>query len=422
MEVVQGLKTSQNPLTSHENTHFVPLKGSEDLPHRLISGMDDFDRVCGGGLVQGSVLLIGGDPGIGKSTLLLQLLAALSLKHVCAYVSGEEGIAQVRLRAKRLGLSDAPLQLASATQLESIIQNLEAMNDLSVVVIDSIQTMTSALAESAPGTVTQVRLCCQELIHFAKKKNCVVLLVGHVTKEGTIAGPRVLEHMVDAVLSFEGQRDHHYRMLRGQKNRFGPCDELGVFEMKERGLQTVSNPSALFLPHHHDQVPGSVVFAGIEGTRPLLCEVQALVANSSLAMPRRTCVGYDAGRLSMILAVLQTRCKLNVSSKDVYLNIAGGLKVNDPSADLAIALAIVSSLRNAPLPQGLICFGEIGLAGEIRPSMHALLRLKEAKKLGFHQALCAALAEDEKSAKHLSIRVKNLDYIQHYLAQSVNTQ
>ena len=324
---------------------FVSISGSEEIPKRLVSGIEDFDRVCGGGIVPSSVVLVGGDPGIGKSTLLFQVLANLSKNKKCAYVSGEEGISQVRLRAKRLGLGDTNLKLAAATQIEEIISALSSNDDLDVIVIDSIQTMTSYLSESSSGTVSQVRICCQELIKFAKNKNVAIILVGHVTKEGTIAGPRVLEHMVDAVLSFEGQRDNHYRILRAQKNRFGPCDEIGIFEMKGEGLVCVKNPSALFLPHHQDDISGSVIFAGIEGTRTILCEVQALIASSPLPMPRRTCIGYDIGRLNMILAVLQTRCSLNLSNKDVFLNIAGGLKIMDPSADLAVAMAIVSSLQ-----------------------------------------------------------------------------
>ncbi|MBI1954225.1 MAG: DNA repair protein RadA [Proteobacteria bacterium] len=391
---------------------FVSLKGESCALNRLQTHLQEFDRVCGGGLVPGSVLLIGGDPGIGKSTLLLQVVSEMAHTYPCAYISGEESIDQVRLRAKRLGFQDSSLYLAASTQAQEILKSLESISGLKLVVIDSIQTMSSFFVDSVPGTVTQVRLCTQEFIDFAKKRGVIVILIGHVTKDGTLAGPRVLEHMVDTVLYFENPQDHYYRLLRSTKNRFGPTDELGVFEMTEKGLQEVLNPSTLFLPHHQDPISGSAVFCGVEGTRPLLCEVQALIAPSFLAAPRRTIVGYDLGRLNMILAVLETRCRLPFSSKDVYLNVAGGLKLTETSADLAVAAALISSLTQTPLASDSVFFGEIGLAGEVRPSFYKDLRLKEAQKMGFTKAICA---EDNRSSSNGSIKEEPIRYLFHLL-------
>lgn len=370
----------------------LPLAGSEADAPRIQSGVGEFDRVCGGGLVPGSALLVGGDPGIGKSTLLLQVMAALARRGCRAiYISGEESAAQIRLRAQRLGLADAPVQLGIETRLGSILSTVEgggapaASN--TVIVIDSIQTVMAEVIDAAPGTVTQLRGATQELVRLAKRTGCAVILVGHVTKDGQIAGPRVIEHMVDTVLYFEGDRGHQFRILRGVKNRFGPTDEIGVFEMTGAGLSEVENPSALFLAGRQDNVSGSAVFAGIEGTRPLLVEIQALVAPSSLGTPRRAVVGWDTGRLAMVLAVLDARCGLTLGACDVYLNVAGGLRITEPAADLAVAAALISSFTNVPVARNCVIFGEISLSGEIRPVSQPEARLKEAAKLGFTRAI-----------------------------------
>ena len=368
----------------------VPLEGVSAPPPRRLTGIGEFDRVCGGGLVPGSVLLVGGDPGIGKSTLLLQATAALGAQAPCLYISGEESIEQVRLRALRLGLSAAPVGLASATNLRDIIASLDEGTAPAVVVIDSIQTMYLDTLDSAPGSVAQVRACAADLIRQAKRRNYTLILVGHVTKDGQIAGPRVLEHMVDSVLYFEGERGHPFRILRAVKNRFGATDEIGVFEMSDLGLTGVTNPSALFLAERRGNISGSCVFAGIEGSRPMLMEIQALVAPSSTGTPRRAVIGWDANRLAMILAVLDARCGLALGGNDVYLNVAGGLRVTEPGADLAVAAALLSSAQDVPVEADMVVFGEIGLSGEVRPVTQADVRLKEAAKLGFAQALAPA--------------------------------
>jgi DNA repair protein RadA/Sms len=354
---------------------------------RMITGMDEFDRVCGGGVVPGSALLIAGDPGVGKSTLLLQVCAQAALRGAsCAYISGEEAIEQIRSRAARMGLSAAPVRLAAETSLRDIIDSLKR-EKFDLVVIDSVQTLWSDMHEAGPGSVTQVRACAGELVRLAKRQGTAVLLVGHVTKDGQVAGPRVVEHMVDAVLSFEGERGYPFRILRGAKNRFGATDEIGVFEMGDAGLREVKNPSALFLGEGGERAAGSVVFAGIEGSRPVLVEFQALVAPSAYGTPRRAVVGWDSGRLSMILAVLEARCGVEFGTRDVYLNVAGGLKVTEPAADLAAAAALVSSALDAALPQDCVVFGEISLSGDVRPVSRTEMRLKEAVKLGFSRAL-----------------------------------
>lgn len=365
---------------------FAKLSGAAAALPRRKSGIEEFDRVTGGGLVPGSAILIGGDPGIGKSTLLLQVTALLSKGANCAYVSGEEAIDQVRMRAQRLGHSEAPVALAAATNVRDIIETMDR-EKFDVIVIDSIQTMYLDNLDSAPGTVAQVRASAQELIRMAKKRGTVLLLVGHVTKEGQIAGPRVLEHMVDTVLYFEGDRGHTFRILRAVKNRFGPTDEIGVFEMAEAGLAEVENPSALFLSQRQEEISGSAVFAGMEGTRPVLVEIQALVAPSPLGTPRRAVIGWDSGRLSMVLAVLEARCGVQIGPNDVYLNVAGGLRVNEPGADLAVAVALLSSLSGIPVPHDMVIFGEVGLSGEVRNVGQMEHRLKEASKLGFNRAL-----------------------------------
>lgn len=356
---------------------------------RLQTGIKEFDRVTGGGLVPGVALLIGGDPGIGKSTLLLQCVCALASKgRKAVYISGEESVEQVRMRAERLGLADAPLELASATNVGDIIASVtDAQNQPELLIIDSIQTMYLDNIDSAPGTVTQVRTSAQELVRLAKSRNIAVIFVGHVTKDGQIAGPRVLEHLVDTVLYFEGDRSHHFRILRAVKNRFGPTDEIGVFEMAGHGLSEVENPSALFLSQRADDVSGSVVLAALEGTRPLLVEVQALIAPSALASPRRAVLGWDSNRLAMIAAVLETRCGVSLSGHDIFLNMAGGIRIAEPAADLAVACALVSALQDFAIPKDMVFFGEIGLTGEVRQVAQPDLRLKEAQKLGFKQAV-----------------------------------
>ena len=367
---------------------FLSLVGKEISEPRLRTGINEFDRVCGGGLVSGSALLVGGDPGIGKSTLLLQTVSSLANSGIpIAYISGEEGIEQIRLRANRLGLFNSSVGLASATNIVDILGTLDVEEGPKVAVIDSIQTMYVEGVDSAPGTVAQVRSSAQELISLAKRRLLTLLLVGHVTKEGAIAGPRVLEHMVDTVLYFEGERTLHFRLLRTVKNRYGPTDEIGVFEMTGSGLVEVTNPSELFLTGHSDQVHGTTVFAGIEGTRPVLVEIQALVSPTAFGTARRAVVGWDSARLSMILAVLQSRFGMNLGSSDVYLNVAGGLRITEPAADLAVAAAIISAHLGRVLPKRTVVFGELGLGGEIRAVGQSLARLKEAEKLGFKNAI-----------------------------------
>lgn len=398
------------------NISFATLSGSSKQTYpRHVSGMAEFDRTTGGGLVPGSAILIGGDPGIGKSTLLLQVVCALSKKDVrCVYVSGEEAIDQVRMRAQRLGLADAPVELASATNVRDIITSVEAPSEkpVGLLIIDSIQTMFVDTIDSAPGTVTQVRTSAHEMIRVAKSKGIAVIFVGHVTKDGQIAGPRVLEHMVDTVLYFEGDRSHQFRILRAVKNRFGPTDEIGVFEMAGGGLVEVKNPSALFLSQRNEDVAGSAVLAALEGTRPLLVEVQALVAPSATGgSPRRAVLGYDHNRLAMIVAVLETRCGLSLSGYDIFLNIAGGIRIAEPAADLAVAAALMSALSGNPLPAECIFFGEIGLAGEIRQVAQPDLRLKEATKLGFKEAVVPK-QKSKKAAVPKSLKIDEVDHIQ----------
>jgi DNA repair protein RadA/Sms len=367
---------------------FEELNAPTELPKRRSTGLTEFDRALGGGLVPGSAVLMGGDPGIGKSTLLLQTSATIAKNGgSVVYVSGEEAAGQVRMRAARLGLSDAPLQLASETSVRNILTTLGKMEAPALLVIDSIQTMYSDTIEGAPGTVSQVRGCAFELIRYAKENGVALVLVGHVTKDGSIAGPRVLEHMVDVVMSFEGERSHQYRILRALKNRFGAVDEIGVFSMEQEGLEEVSNPSMLFLSGRDQPLAGSAVFPALEGTRPVLVEIQALIVRlQSGATPRRSVVGWDNSRLAMLLAVLESRCGLNFSSAEVYLNIAGGYRLSDPAADMAVAAALVSALADRPLPDKSVWFGEVSLSGEVRPVAHANLRVKEAAKLGFAAA------------------------------------
>ena len=387
---------------------------TEDKPLlRAKCGMDELDRVLGGGLVPASAILVGGDPGIGKSTLLLQATAKFALAGKKAiYVSGEEAASQIRMRAQRLDLSHSPVQVASESNLRDILTTLDTERP-DLVVIDSIQTMWIDHIDSAPGSVSQVRAVAHELTTFAKRKGIAVILVGHVTKEGQIAGPRIVEHMVDTVLYFEGERGHQFRILRAVKNRFGPADEIGVFEMTGSGLNEVPNPSALFLSDREKPAPGSVVFAGVEGTRPLLVEIQALVAQSSLANARRAVVGWDSQRLSMILAVLESRCGVSFSGMDVYLNIAGGMRISEPAADLAVAAALISARQGTSLPAHLVTFGEISLSGGLRPISQAEARLKEAKKLGFRDAFAPSRM---KLASTSGMNVKKVEDVGAFIA------
>ncbi len=398
---VSGAKGASMP--KGKPSRLVGLKGDSPAPPRITTGIGELDRVAGGGFVPGSGVLIGGDPGIGKSTLLLQALAALARKgERVVYVSGEEAIAQVRLRAERLGLADSSVLLATETNVSDIIATLSEGAIPSVAVIDSIQTLWSPVIEAAPGTVSQLKAGAEALIRFAKQKGTAMLLVGHVTKDGQIAGPKVIEHMVDTVLYFEGDRGHQFRILRAVKNRFGPTDEIGVFEMSDGGLAEVTNPSRLFMGSSENPTPGTAIFAGMEGTRPLLIEVQALVAPSPLGTPRRTTVGWDSNRLSMILAVLEARAGVVIGPNDVYLNVAGGLKVREPAADLAVAAALLSSLTGTIIPPGTAIFGEVALSGAIRPVGQTEARLKEAQKLGLKEAVIAA--DDASQSKGIRIK------------------
>jgi DNA repair protein RadA/Sms len=373
--------------TGGRKVEFVGLKGKTAPPARILTGIAELDRVLGGGIVPGSAVLVGGDPGIGKSTILLQAAARIAATgRRTLYVSGEEAVEQVRLRAARLGLSESPMGLAAATSLRDIAASLEGEAEAAVVVMDSIQTVWLDALDSAPGTVSQVRACAAELIRLAKTRGFALVLVGHVTKEGTLAGPRVLEHMVDATLYFEGDRGHQFRILRAVKNRYGATDEIGVFEMTERGLVEVPNPSALFLAERRGNVSGSAVFAGIEGTRPVLVEVQCLLSPSAGGSPRRQVVGWDSGRLAMLLAVLETRCAMGIGMNDVYLNVAGGLRIAEPAADLAVAAALISAATDRPTDPEAVYFGEVGLSGEVRQVAQTETRLREAQKLGFGAA------------------------------------
>ncbi len=388
-----GKSGASNKRGRAKGLDFVDLRGESAAAPRRPSGLAELDRVLGGGLVQGSAVLVGGDPGIGKSTLLLQAAGAWARAGAdVAYISGEEAVEQIRGRAARLGLADAPVQLATETSLAPILDGLKKTKP-AIAIIDSVQTLWSDWVGAAPGSVAQVRACAQELVRFAKTSGCAVFLVGHVTKEGQIAGPRVMEHMVDAVLYFEGERAHQFRILRVVKNRFGAADEIGVFEMTGAGLAEVTNPSALFLDSRGAPASGAMVFAGVEGTRPVLVEIQALVAQAEFGAPRRAVVGWDSGRLAMVLAVLEARCGLSFAGRDVYLNVAGGLRISEPAADLAVAAALVSATLDAPLPSETVAFGEVSLLGDVRAVSRADARLKEAAKLGFTAAFGPAGCE-----------------------------
>jgi DNA repair protein RadA/Sms len=386
---------------------------AKEMP-RVPSGIDEFDRVLGGGLVEGGVVLIGGDPGIGKSTLLLQSLAALSSATAVLYISGEESAPQIALRARRLGLEAGSVRLLAEISLERIIA-IVLEEKPAVVVIDSIQTVYSEQLQSAPGSVAQVRECAAQLTRMAKQAGLTLIMVGHVTKDGSLAGPRVLEHMVDTVLYFEGDTHSSFRLIRAFKNRFGAVNELGVFAMTDRGLKGVSNPSALFLSQHDAQVAGSCVMVTQEGTRPLLVEVQALVDTAHVPNPRRLSVGLDPQRLAMLLAVLHRHAGIAAFDQDVFVNAVGGVRIAEPASDLAVLLAIVSSMRNKPLPRGLVAFGEVGLAGEIRPAPRGQERLREAAKLGFSMALIPKANAPKHEIEGLEVIA--VDRLEHALAR-----
>ena len=382
---------------------FESLESETGTPARIATGVAEFDRVLGGGLARGSAVLLAGDPGVGKSTLLLEVAGRAALAGArCAYISGEEATEQIRDRARRIGLAGAPVSLAAETSLRAILDGLKA-GQFDLAVIDSIQTLWSDAHEAGPGSVTQVRACAGELVRLAKRRGVAIVMVGHVTKDGQIAGPRVIEHMVDAVLAFEGERGYPFRILRGVKNRFGATDEIGVFEMGDGGLAEVKNPSALFLGEAGERAAGAAVFAGIEGSRPVLVEFQALVAPSVYGTPRRAVVGWDGGRLAMVMAVLEARCGLGFGARDVYLNVAGGLRISEPAADLAAAAALASSSLETALPQDCVVFGEISLSGEVRGVSRAEARLKEAAKLGFSRALAP-----KATAAQAGVRIKGV--------------
>jgi DNA repair protein RadA/Sms len=373
----------------------------------------ELNRVLGGGLVDGSVVLLGGPPGIGKSTLLLQILSDIPGIDTSIYISAEESIKQVMLRANRLNIKNPKLRIASSADIHQILSSIEGVKHNSVIIIDSIQTISSELIQSPPGSISQVRFCTHELVNLAKKNDIIVVVVGHITKDGSIAGPKTLEHMVDCVLYFEGDRACDYRILRGEKNRYGPTDEIGVFSMTRTGLEEVINPSAAFLSEHEDSVSGVSVFSGIEGTRPILSEIQALVAHTSLAIPRRSSVGFDTNRLAMLVAVISKRCRLNFANKDVYLNVAGGLRITEPAVDLAVVAAIISSAMQKPLPKSSVFFGEVGLSGDIRKSHFSFSRVKEAQKLGFNRIYCSHKTDDFENSDQLSvIKLKSIAEIE----------
>lgn len=401
---------------SSKSLEFSAMNGEAEAEPRTKTGIEELDRVLGGGFVKGSAILIGGDPGIGKSTILLQVLSTLASNGSDAvYITGEESIDQIRIRARRLGLDTSPVELAAGTCTNDIILSLKNKKP-DIVVIDSIQTMFVREIESAPGTVSQVRMSAHELITLAKQNGITLILVGHVTKEGQIAGPKVLEHMVDTVLYFEGDRGNQFRILRAVKNRFGPANEIGVFEMSDKGLSEVTNPSSLFISGKAGEVSGSVIFAGIEGSRPLLLEIQALVGPSILATPRRAVVGWDINRLAMILAVLQTRGGYQLADKEVYLNVTGGLRITEPAADLAVAAAIISALANIPIAENTVIFGEVGLSGEVRPVSQADLRLKEAEKLGFESGIVPS-GTKHKSNNFILKEIKYISQLKNFLAE-----
>ncbi len=408
-EEILNPNTVQNRLLGHPQKLDTLVTGALETL-RTPTKIEELNRVLGGGLVAASAILIGGDPGIGKSTLLLQLSASLSSDNLnCLYITGEESTEQIKLRAKRLGVSSSSTHILAATNIEDIISTIDSNKEkIDLAIIDSIQTMSTNELSSAPGTVSQIRACAHELISYAKHHNIILLLACHVTKDGQLAGPKILEHMVDTVLYFEGDHNNHFRILRSIKNRFGGVNEIGVFEMTSTGLSEVANPSELFLMKRENNVSGTAVFAGIEGSRPLLIEIQALVTPSNMAIPRRSVVGWDTNRLSMIIAVLGVRYGLNLSSFEVYLSVAGGLKITEPAVDLAVATALISAASNKPILSQSIFFGEIGLSGEVRKVTQGEARIKEAIKLGFNRIICSGLENLNKDLIHPIAHIKQL--------------
>ncbi|KAJ6645013.1 DNA repair protein RadA [Pseudolycoriella hygida] len=392
------------------------LDGVVEEKLRTITPIKELNRVLGGGLVSASAILLGGDPGIGKSTLLLQLVAcSFPVKMSCLYITGEESVEQIKLRSLRLGLSSTTTSILATVHIEDIFSTIEAdKKNIQLIVVDSIQTMVTRELSSPPGTVSQIRACSNQLIAYAKKNNIIILISCHVTKDGQLAGPKLLEHLVDAVLYFEGDSNSHFRILRSIKNRYGGVGEIGVFDMTSNGLKEVCNPSELFLMIREKNVSGVAVFAGIEGSRPLLIEIQALIAPSTIPMPRRSVVGWDLNRLSMIIAVLNVRFGLSLSTKEVYLSVAGGLKISDPASDLAVAVALISAATNKSVPARSVYFGEIGLSGEIRKVHGAELRMKEAQKLGFTKVVCSKL---EKLVSDLTYPIGSLKDLDNFLSK-----
>jgi len=373
---------------------FADFEEENIVAQRFNTNISEFDRAIGGGLVKGAVILISGDPGVGKSTLLLQIANSDFQEKYCVYISGEESVHQIKLRAQRLNIKKSKMKLSASNSLEEILATVEEYkNEISLLIIDSIQTISSSYIDSTAGSVGQIKFCAQKLIEFAKNENISLIIVGHVTKEGTVAGPKILEHSVDTVLHFEGEKNYAFRVLRTIKNRFGPTDEIGIFEIVEEGLKQIENPSILFLNQQKAGACGSIIFPSMEGNRILMIEIQALVANSFLQMPRRAVIGWDHNRLPMICAVLEKHCKISLSNKDVYLNVMGGFKINEPAADLAILLAIISSYLNIPIPTNYIAFGEISLSGEVRSVQHTIKRIQEGHKLSCQGILSALLKE-----------------------------
>ena len=412
-EIVEKKSPSAKLLPSVADDFFttIPKEDSDctKIYQRKKTNIEELDRVLGGGFVDSSVVLLGGPPGIGKSTLLLQILSDISGVENPIYISAEESISQVLLRAKRLNINNKKIKIATTSNIEQIISSVEKYKENAIVIIDSIQTISTNIMQSTSGTISQVRFCTQELVNLAKQNNIIVVIVSHITKDGAIAGPKTLEHMVDCVLYFEGDKSYDYRILRGAKNRYGPTDEIGIFSMTGTGLEEVKNPSSTFLSEHNDNISGVAVFSGIEGTRPILSEIQALVASTSAPMPRRSSVGFDTNRMSMLVAMLSSRCRMNFSNKDIYLNIAGGLKISEPSADFAAAASIISASFQKPLPKGSVFFGEISLSGEIRQSHLAFSRIKEAQKLGFTDIYLSNKTENFDAIKNINIhKIKSI--------------
>ena len=390
---------------------FADMASKSAILPRFTTHINEFDRVCGGnGIVQGSTILLGGDPGIGKSTLLMQVISLLSKERSCVYISGEESVDQIKRRSNRLSINSNNLKIANAINLLDILHTLNDMDNLEVLIIDSIQTMYLESINSIAGSINQVKACANELINYCKQKNIVLIMIGHVTKEGIIAGPRILEHMVDCVLHFEGEKNNNFRILRAIKNRFGPTDELGIFEMTQEGLISIDNPSQLFLQEYSNDVSGSSIYPGLEGLRPILVEVQALLVNSFYPTPKRSCVGVDYNRLSMLTAVLEAKAGIVLSNKDIYLNIVGGLKITDPALDLAIIASLISAFMNKNISNNTVFIGEVSLSGHIRSVNNLSKRLQESSRIGFNSAVIPKISK--KILDQLKIEFHSLNLIQ----------